>query len=426
MPDRPQVDGHLESLDRPGVFVAGDLTGVPLIRNAIDQGALVADRIAATLPRGQRASSGDAAAADLVVVGAGPAGLSAALRAGERGLRCVVLEQSGVAASIRAFPRHKIVHDPPLELPLVGPLWLRESTKEELVAQWTRIVREHRVDVREGHRVTEVARDAGSLLVRADGPGGPVVLRAARVLLATGRRGTPRALDAEIAPDAASRVASSLSDARALAGRKVLVVGLGDSALEAVVALARQPGTTVTVSYRGEGFARGRARNMDAVRRLVEAGRVRIVFGSTVTRVEARGALLRTGDGTGEKVAVDQVLALLGGEPSRALLQAAGLVLETVDPLPCTYVSRECSCARSPCWRPWGPRSRPPARCSCPSRRLAEAARSPSSPPAPRPPAPPTRTSSTAARCCSTAVSATPRSSATHAGGPPRPSCWPR
>jgi thioredoxin reductase/NAD-dependent dihydropyrimidine dehydrogenase PreA subunit len=320
-PDRPRLDAHLESLDQPGLFVAGDLTGVPLIRNAIVQGSLVAERVAATLPPAARSGG----LLDLVVIGAGPAGLAAALRARELGLRCVVLEQSALAASIRSFPRNKIVHDPPLHLPLVGPLWLRQSTKEELVAQWTRIVREHRVDVREGHRVIGVKRDGNELSVSAQGPGGKTQLRAARVLLASGRRGTPRPLDATIAPDAAPRVVSSLSDARSLAGRKVLVVGLGDAAMEAVVAVARQPGTTVTVSYRGEGYARGRARNIEAVRRLVEAGRVRVLFRSHVVQVEARWAVLRKSDGELERVPIDTVLALLGGEPSTALLRAAGL-----------------------------------------------------------------------------------------------------
>lgn len=323
--DRPRVDGHLESLDRPGVFLAGDLTGVPLIRNAIAQGTRVVERVAAQ-PRGGT----DATRVDLVVVGAGPAGLAAALRAKELGLTCVVLEQSTVAATIRAFPRGKIVHDPPIELPLEGGLWLRESTKEELVGQWTRIVRAHRLEVREQHRVTGVAGEAGNLVVTAETPEGARSVRAGRVLLAIGRRGTPRALDAAIAPAAATRVVYALSDARALAGKHVLVVGLGDSAMEAVVALARQPGTAVTVSYRGAGFTRGKARNIDEVRRLAAAGRVRLVFESTVERVDDGWAVLgATGPGKpAGKVRADAVLALLGGEPSRALLDAAGVRVE--------------------------------------------------------------------------------------------------
>jgi thioredoxin reductase len=176
----------------------------------------------------------------------------------------------------------------------------------------------------------------GAFVVRAASPAGEVTVAGARVLLAIGRRGTPRALPAVVAPEASGRVLYALSDARAWAGRRVLVVGLGDSAQEAVVALARQPGTTVTVSYRGADFARGSARNVAAVRRLVEAGRVRVLFATRVARVDARTARIeplagaeRRADGAvgegGEDVAVDGVLALLGGEPSRALLAAAGV-----------------------------------------------------------------------------------------------------
>ena len=327
--DRPRVDDRLESVDRRGVFLAGDLTGVPLIRNAIAQGMRVAGNVAADVPHGGRGGADDARL-DFLVVGAGPAGLAAALRGRELGLSCAILEQSTIAATLRAFPRGKIVHDPPIELPLEGSLWLRESTKEELVAQWTRIVRAHRLDVRECHRVTGLAGEAGDFTVSAETPDGARTVRAARVLFAIGRRGTPRGLEAHVSPAAASRVVHALSDARALAGKRVLVVGLGDSAMEAIVALARQPGTTVTVSYRGAAFTRGRAHNIDQVRRLAASRRVRLVFESTVERVDERWALLRTpGRGEGlEKVPVDAVLALLGGEPSRALLEGAGVRIE--------------------------------------------------------------------------------------------------
>jgi thioredoxin reductase/NAD-dependent dihydropyrimidine dehydrogenase PreA subunit len=326
--DRPRVDARLESLDRPGLFVAGDLTGVPLIRNAIAQGVAVADRIAETLPGRDGPAAGNRV--DLVVVGSGPAGLSAALRARERGLSCVVLEQSDLAASIRAFPRGKIVHDAPIELPVEGPLWFRDSTREELVAHWTRIVRTHRIDVRVQHRVTAIDADAeaGGFRVASQTPAGVQVVRAARVLLATGRRGTPRALDADITPGANARglVLSALSDARSWAGKRVLVVGLGDSAMEAAVALARQHGTVVTVAYRGKDFSRGSARNIDAVRRLADAGRIRLLLGTKVRRVDVGEATLQGPEGS-EQVPVDAVLALVGGEPSRALLAAAGVRL---------------------------------------------------------------------------------------------------
>jgi thioredoxin reductase/Pyruvate/2-oxoacid:ferredoxin oxidoreductase delta subunit len=322
-PDRPRLDERLESLDAPGIFVAGDLTGVPLIRNAILQGAAVAERAAEALLASRR-SREPSPCLDLAVIGAGPAGLSAALRAKELGLACTVFEQSTIAATVRAFPRGKIVHDPPLELPLEGALWLRESTKEELLAQWARIVRTHRLDVRENHRVTSVTRGKEGLLVQLTSPDGPKTVRARRVVLAVGRRGTPRKLAAEVAKAAAASVLSSLSDARALAGKRVVVVGLGDTAMEAVVAVGRQPGTEVTVSYRGSDFARGRAKNIEQVKRLVAAGRVNIVFRSVVARVDQDGVVLSTPEGE-LRVRADVVLALLGGEPPRALLEASGI-----------------------------------------------------------------------------------------------------
>jgi thioredoxin reductase len=324
-PDRPRVDERLESLDTPGIFVAGDLTGVPLIRNAILQGAAVAERAAAALSATRsRDLSFDL---DLAIIGAGPAGLSAALRARELGLACAVFEQSTIAATVRAFPRGKIVHDPPLELPLEGSLWLRESTKEELLGQWARIVRTHRLDVRENHRATAVRRVEEGLLLELESPDGAKTVRARRVVLAVGRRGTPRTLAAEVTPGAAASVLSSLSDARAFAGKRVVVVGLGDTAMEAVIAVARQPGTEVVVSYRGSDFARGRARNIEHVRRLVGSGRVRIVFRSVVTRVDEDGVVLATPEGE-SRVRADFVLALLGGEPPRALLEASGIGFE--------------------------------------------------------------------------------------------------
>jgi thioredoxin reductase/ferredoxin len=315
---RAIVDAHLESIDARGVFLAGDLTGMPLIKNAIAQGTRVVDRIASTIERGPRD------VADVVVVGAGPAGLSALLRAKERGLSAVALEQATVASSVRSFPRGKLVYDPPLDLPIVGELWLREATKEELVAQWTRIVRARRLDVRENHRVKAIEREDGVFALTVSTPEGERVVRGRRVVLAIGRRGTPRRLGAPVAADAESSVAYSLADARSYAGARVLVVGLGDSAMEAACALARQPGTSVTISYRGGTFARGKARNIAELRALVASGRVRLVFESHVERVDRGRVRLATPSGRVD-VDADAVIALIGGAPSWALVEAAGV-----------------------------------------------------------------------------------------------------
>ena len=320
--DQPATDDDLESKDVPGLFLAGDLTGLPLIKNAINQGVRVVDRIAGTLPKRGRGE------VDVVIVGAGPAGISAALRAKEKGLAAVVLEQATVAASIKSFPRDKIVHDPPLNLPVEGELWMERATKEDLLAQWTRIVRAREIDVREGHKVVDIARSGAQFVVRTAGANGEEKsFSAPRVILAIGRRGTPRKLDAAIDPGAESRVAYSFADARSFEGKKVLIVGLGDSALEAIVALARQPNTSVTVSYRGKGFARGKAKNVRQVEALIAEKKIKVLFETTPVSVSAGSAVLEgTGPHRGKRtVEHDAVLVLIGGEPSWDLLQRAGI-----------------------------------------------------------------------------------------------------
>lgn len=320
--DRPRLDATLQSLDVPGVWLAGDLTGLPLIRNAINQGAAAVRTIAQTLAREGAAPAG---VHDLLVVGAGPAGVSAALAAQEAGLSCLVLEQGSVAESIRSFPRGKLVFDQPLGIPLVGDLWLKESTKEELLGHWLRIVRQRQLAILEQHRLVGGWRgEDGRFEIAAHTPNGEVRFAARRILLAIGRRGTARKLAVPVPESLQSRVHYSLADARSFAGQHVLVVGLGDVAMEAAIALARQAGTTVTISYRGEGFTRGKARNAAELKRLVEAGRVRIAWRSEVAALGEREVELATPEGP-VRVPWGAVLVLIGALPPWELLAKLGI-----------------------------------------------------------------------------------------------------
>ncbi|MFT3772581.1 MAG: NAD(P)-binding domain-containing protein [Minicystis sp.] len=319
--DRPRLADDLESLDVPGLYLAGDVTGLPLIKNAIHQGARAADRIAASL---EGAARGDAL--DLIIIGAGPAGISAALRAAELGLSFEVIEQGNVAQSIRSFPRGKLVFDQPLELPVTGKLWLQESTKEELLAHWLRIVRQNKLPIREETRVTAVTREGSLFRVTAeprDG-GAPTTRRARRVLLAIGQRGSPRRLPFDLAPEVEARVHYHLGDARSFAGKRALVVGLGDVAMEAAIALARQPGTAVTVVHRGADFTRGKARNIAEVRRLAEGGRIGLRFGTEIAAIDADRVTLRGPKGEA-RIGYDAVLVMIGSIPPWDALRAAGV-----------------------------------------------------------------------------------------------------
>jgi thioredoxin reductase/NAD-dependent dihydropyrimidine dehydrogenase PreA subunit len=319
---RPNVDAHLESLDAPRVFLAGDLSGLPLIKNAIAQGTRVIDRIADGFPAAARSSNPEKF--DVVIVGSGPAGLSAALRAIDRGLSYVVLEQATMAASIQSFPRIKLVFDQPLQLPVVGDLWLREATKEELLVQWTRIVRQRHIDIRDHHRVVSFDRTSEKIVVHALHEGESQVFVASHVVLATGRTGTPRKLDAPIAPDALASVSYSLADARTFAGKEVVIVGLGDSAMEAAIALAGQPGCKVTISHRGADFGRGKSRNVSELKSLVAAGKIRLEFDSTVRRIDYRQLTLEV-HGKPKILPFDALFVMIGGTPPSELLRAAGV-----------------------------------------------------------------------------------------------------
>jgi thioredoxin reductase len=320
--DRPRLGDDLQSLDVPGLYLAGDVTGLPLIKNAILQGARAAERIAEGLRDARR--EGDAL--DLVIVGAGPAGISAALRAGELGLSYEVVEQGNVAQSIRSFPRGKLVFDQPLDIPVTGKLWLRESTKEELLSHWLRIVRQNRLPIREETRVTAVKRENGlfRITIEPREGGDPRILLARRVLLSVGQRGSPRRLPFDLPPEVEARVHYHLADARSFERARVIVVGLGDVAMEAAIALSRQPSTAVTVVHRGDDFTRGKARNVAELKRLVDAGRVGLKLGTVITGLDAERATLRGPRGESSQ-GYDAVLVMIGSIPPWDLLRGAGV-----------------------------------------------------------------------------------------------------
>ncbi len=258
------------------------------------------------------------------------------LAAAEAGLRTVTLEQGSVAESIQSFPRGKLVFDQPLGLPLEGDLWLSESTKEELLGQWRRIIRARRLPIEEGTRVTAVVRRPGptpQFEVQAHTAAGPRTWITRRVILALGRRGTPRKLPVAVPEALQSRVHYSLADARSLAGRRVLIVGLGDVAMEAAIALARQPDTTVTVSYRGDDFRRGKGRNIEQVKRLTAAGRIDLRLRTEVERIEPGEIILRSPDGP-QPIPWDTLLVMIGSLAPWDFLEQAGVRRVKVDAAP--------------------------------------------------------------------------------------------
>lgn len=326
--ERPRMAENLESLDTPGLFLAGDITGLPLIKNAILQGSLAVDKISASLSTEGAWTGGGDKPLDLIIVGAGPAGISAALRAKELGLSFQVIEQGDVAQSIRSFPRGKLVFDQPLDLPLTGKLWLEESTKEELLSHWMRIVRKAELPIFQDTRMTGIKRDAQSKTFQVTTEpreGGVSQTRLSRrVLVAIGQRGSPRRLPITIDPDLETRVHYHLADARSFEGKRVVVVGLGDVAMETALALGRQPGTTVTVVHRGKSYTRGKSRNIEELKRMADTGRVAIRFDAEVTAIGKDRVTLRVGK-VSEQVAYDAIFVMIGSIPPWNTLRGIGV-----------------------------------------------------------------------------------------------------
>jgi thioredoxin reductase/NAD-dependent dihydropyrimidine dehydrogenase PreA subunit len=318
---------ELEVRDCPGVFLAGDVAGGSLIRNALRQGVLVAQAVRRRTPPG-KAREG---VVDLVVIGAGPAGLAAALTARELGLQAIVLEQATLAESIRRFSRQKLVLDTGDDPDERLPLFIGDVHKEELVERWSYDVRRARLDLREGLRAVELEAPDGAGVRRVlaeDGQGTRLAVAGRAVLVAIGRRGTPRQLDVPIEAAVLPRVHYELSDARAFAGKRAVVVGLGDVAMETALALCAQPGTRVTVLHRGDGFRRGRKRNIEALSGLVARGRVELLLSARLTGVSSEGVALEAPGGR-RVVACDALFVAIGSLPNRDLLASAGVCVRS-------------------------------------------------------------------------------------------------
>jgi len=315
--DIPFLGENLET-SVPGIFIAGELGGIALIRHAIDQGRRAAD--AAALRAGQLPSP--SGLLDLLIVGSGPAGISASLRAKELGLRSRTIDRDDLGGTVRKYPRRKLTLVQSVELPLHGRIRGREYAKEELIELWERLIADHRLPVSTG--ITLLGGRAEEDEIVAETSAGEI--RARSLILALGRRGTPRRLG--VPGEDAEKVLYRLIDAATWRDRRILVVGGGDSAIEAATALADQPGNRVTLSYRKEGFHRLKARNAARLAEYRAAERLRVVLRSEVVRIEEERVVLelRTGEvGRHYQVANDAVFIFAGGDPPFPLLHSMGI-----------------------------------------------------------------------------------------------------
>ena len=313
----PELDVHFQT-NVPGLYVVGELGGRGLIKNAINEGKLAVEHVARVLPAGAPRADGDREAYDVAIVGSGPAGLSAGLEAKRAGLRYVVLEQGTLSDTIRKYPRRKVLFAEPVRVPLYGDLWVADTSKESLLQIWQNVIASTGLHVRTQTRVEGVERRGGMFeLATARGP-----VRARRVVLAMGRRGTPRRLD--VPGEELDKVFYDIVEMEAFAGCRMLVVGGGDSAIESALGLAHQPGTSVTLSYRGDAFTRVKDRNREKLDAAVAGRKVDLRLQSHVKEIRRDAVALEQG-GRLELLPNDHVVVRIGGEAPYPFLERIGV-----------------------------------------------------------------------------------------------------
>jgi thioredoxin reductase len=317
--DIPVVSENFET-DVPGIFVAGELGGMGLIRNGVEQGKQAMSAIAKD--RHPAGAAGDDIL-DVVIIGAGPAGISASLAAKEHGLRFETLEQESLGGTVAHYPRGKIVMTSPVELPIFGPVKLRETTKEALLSLWEKVISDTQVQIQFGCRVERVEKLSGNIFsIQAT----TRRLRTRAVLLAIGRRGTPRKLG--VSGEEQPKVVYRMIDPEQYLDQNVVVVGGGDSALEAAWSLAEVLGTNVTLSYRNAAFGRAKAKNRESVERAVETGRLQVLLNSKVIGIGEDSIDIETPNGS-IRLENDAVIVCAGGILPTDFLRSMGVEVVT-------------------------------------------------------------------------------------------------
>lgn len=313
--DIPNISADFET-NVPGIYIAGELGGMGLVRKATEQGRQAMEAIRKRRPR-------DRGDLDVLIVGCGPAGLSAGLTAIQHKLRYRIIEQEdSLGGAVYHYPRNKITMTAPVNLALVGKVKFGEVSKEKLLEFWNSVVERTDLKIAYRERLTGIERRGDGFVVQTS----KGTYSTSSVLLAMGRRGTPRKLD--VPGEESSKVVYRLVDPEQYKGQKVLVVGGGDSALEAAIAVSEQPGTEVILSYRSAAFARVKAKNRARLDELRQSGSIKVLLESKVVSIEPTAVRISHAGET-HSFSNDVVIVCAGGELPTPLLQKVGIEFET-------------------------------------------------------------------------------------------------
>jgi thioredoxin reductase len=308
----PHVDQTFES-NVPGVYIAGEMGGMGLIKNSVEQGKQAVENLSKKIDKNVDADY------DLIIVGAGPAGISASLTAKKNKISALTLEQDSLGGTVFTFPRSKIVMTSAMDLPLHGKVKLFETSKLELLNIWNEVLSKNEINLKENAKVESITPTEKYFVTKTLN-GDEFTSR--KVLLAIGRRGSPRKLNVE--GEESMKVAYRLLEPEFIEGKKVLVVGGGDSAIESALLLADQ--NQVTLSYRSEVFGRLKPKNSEKIKEAIANNKIKVLFNSNLTKIEDHQVKIRVKDQETELVLEnDQVYIFAGGELPTQFLEKIGI-----------------------------------------------------------------------------------------------------
>jgi len=319
----PSVGANLPRLSSeyetsvPNMFIVGELGGLALIKNAVNQGRDCIDTIVSRLEASRPAPSPEIS--DVVIVGAGPAGLTASLRAIEKKLNYITIEESEIGGTVAKYPRQKLVMTSPVEFPLYGRFKKTELPKENLMEFWQKVMKRADFKCRTGEKVENITKGEDRIFT-VHTPRGQY--RARFIILALGKTGSPRKLG--VRGEELPKVMYRLIEADHYVNKKILVIGGGDSAVEAAMGLAHQVGNSVTLSYRQGSFSRIKDRNAQRIDECIKKGKVKALFNSNPVEFRQDSVVLEV-NGKQETLPNDYVWIFAGGEPPTAFLKKIGV-----------------------------------------------------------------------------------------------------
>ena len=306
------------------MFIVGELGGLALIKNAVNQGRDCIDTIARRI-KSTTAQAGTPDIYDVVIVGAGPAGISASLRAIEHKLNYITLERDEIGGTVAKYPRQKLVMTSPVEFPMYGKFKKTELSKENLLAFWDMILNRSDFNVCTGAKVEDIKKDEQGVFAITTTTN---QYRSRAVVLALGRAGEPRKLG--VKGEELPKVMYRLLEADHYVNKNILVVGGGDSAIEAAMGLAQQSGNKVTLSYRQERFSRIKERNSKRIEECIRSGKVKVLFKSNPVDIKTDSVLLSV-NGNTQEIPNDFVWVFAGGTPPNDFLKKIGVEFGSLD-----------------------------------------------------------------------------------------------